>query len=290
MDLGLTTDNRDLSFKAGCLSIRQSVLEKQRARCAPGPIYDPNLNAVSKKRQVRDITFGSGPARFEAVPDVNKRPSSAPSVRRLHPGPQTYDPCAIQRAVLLQSNKKNPPSIKFGTGKRACNADVSSRHSSPSPQEYDPESIRRGIYNSKVNTPSFHFGRSQSSEGSRSRPHPGPADYCPSAIRNGIMSTKRGMPSIKFGNPPPRTRRELHSNPSPQQYDTESIRCGVYSLSTKKRPAGVKFATGPRTYNDAEERERTSKPGPCTYRSRSSLGEQVNSRYKTQPRISFGAR
>ncbi|KAL7533421.1 hypothetical protein ACHAXR_008737 [Thalassiosira sp. AJA248-18] len=290
MDLGLS-NTREASLKDGCLALRQSVLEKQRARCAPGPIYNPNISASSRK-SVRDIRFGSGPARFEDVPDINKRPSSAPgtSSRVHHPGPMTYDPNAIKKAILLQSNKKNPPSIKFGSAERACNSDFSSNKMTPSPAEYDPESIRRGISFSKAGTPSFQFGRSQSSEGSRSKIQPGPSDYCPHAIRKGIMSTKSSMPSVKFGSPPRKRSDSRHSNPSAQEYDTESIRRGVNSLSTKKRPAGVRFTTGPRTYNDAEERERASKPGPCTYRTRSSIGDQVNSRYKSQPRISFGAR
>ena len=99
-----------------------------------------------------------------------------------------------------------------------------------------------------------------------------------------------GARSVKFGSPPRRKTAPLHTNPSSQEYDTESIRKGVYSLSTKTRPAGVKFTTGPRTYNDAEERERASKPGPCTYTTRSSMGFQINSRYKSQPSVSFGAR
>jgi hypothetical protein len=118
--------------------------------------------------------------------------------------------------------------------------------------------------------------------------------YCPDAIRKGIMSTKSGITSVKFGSPPKRPQSSesgtRNNQPGPQDYDTESLRRGVYSLSTKKRPAGVKFTTGPRTYNDAEERERSSKPGPCTYSIRSSLGSQVNSKYKSQPSISFGAR
>ena len=116
------------------------------------------------------------------------------------------------------------------------------------------------------------------------------------------MCTKKGMPSIKFGSPPAKDddddgknkrkkkRRPATQMPGPQQYETESIRKGVYSLSTKKRPAGVKFTTGPRTYNDAEERERASKPGPNSYEIPSALGRQVNSRYKSQPSVSFGAR
>lgn len=116
--------------------------------------------------------------------------------------------------------------------------------------------------------------------------------YNPEAIRKGIMFTKSKMPSVKFGNPP---RKELSKNkpcciPGPQEYDTESIRRGVYSMSSHKKPAGVKFTTGPRTYNDVEERERASKPGPNSYNIPSALGKQYNSKYKSQPCISFGCR
>ncbi len=94
-----------------------------------------------------------------------------------HPGPQTYDPYAIKRAALLQSNKKNPRSINFGTGEQDCNTNVSSKRMTPSSAEYDPESIRRGISFSKARTPRFQFGRSQSSGGGGTRSLPGPADY-----------------------------------------------------------------------------------------------------------------
>ncbi len=75
--MAMELDSREASFKDGYLVIRQSVLKKQRSRCAPGPIYNPNL-AASSKKSARDITFGSGPARFNDVPDVNKRPSTPP--------------------------------------------------------------------------------------------------------------------------------------------------------------------------------------------------------------------
>jgi len=290
MDLGLA-HQREATFKDGCLSVRQSFIEKQKAGISPGPIYNPNLSASSTcKVKCRDITFGSGPSRFGDVPDIHRRKGSPKAVN--HPGPQTYCPNAIRRAIFLQSNQRNPPSIKFGTGKRDCNKDVSSSKMTPSPAEYDPESIRRGISFSKKGSPNIKFGTAKPID---NRPcyKPGPQTYDPDAIRKGIMSTKSGIPSVKFGSPPrPSSRKGIRTNdqPGPQDYDTESLRRGVYSLSTKKRPAGVKFTTGPRTYNDEEERERGSKPGPGKYYLGSSLGSQVNSRYKSQPSISFGAR
>lgn len=100
---------------------------------------------------------------------------------------------------------------------------------------------------------------------------------------------------MKFGDPPKSSNRRgvsknLDQQPGPQDYDTEKLRNGVYCLSNKRRPAGVKFTTGPRTYNDMEEKERASKPGPSSYPIPSTMGPQFNSRYKSQPTISFGVR
>ena len=292
MDLGLG-NQREATFSDGCLSVRQSVIEKQNAGISPGPIYNPNLSASSTCRvKCRDITFGSGPPRFgDPVPSINRRNSAKTPVQHL--GPQTYCPNAIKKAIFLQSNHQNPPSIKFGNGIRDRNKDVSSTKITPSPAEYDPDSIRRGLSFTKKGSASVKFGTAKPI-GERPSTTPGPMAYCPDAIRKGIMSTKSGITSVKFGSPPKRPQSSesgtRNNQPGPQDYDTESLRRGVYSLSTKKRPAGVKFTTGPRTYNDAEERERSSKPGPCTYSIRSSLGSQVNSKYKSQPSISFGAR
>jgi len=214
------------------------------------------------------------------------------------PGPQTYDPANIRRAICM-SKQRNVASTKFGTSKRACNADDNAKCQSPSPAEYDPEMIRRGIMFSKSSSTNVKFGTAINND---TKPcfKPGPQTYDPEAIRRGIMFTKSKMPSVKFGDPPKKdnknsplpagVRTSTANQPGPQEYDTENIRRGVYCLSTKRRPAGVKFTTGPRTYNDAEERERASKPGPSAYAIPSALGRQYDSRYKSQPSISFGSR
>eukprot|EP00804_Cyclotella_cryptica_P025068 CCRYP_016556-RA/>CCRYP_016556-RA protein AED:0.18 eAED:0.18 QI:131/-1/0/1/-1/1/1/0/291 len=291
MDLGLG-HQREATFKDGCLSVRQVVIEKLSAGISPGPIYNPNLSASSTCRvKSRDITFGSGPARFGDVPNIHRRAGAPMTVQQ--PGPHTYCPDAIKKAIFLQSNHKNPPSIKFGTGKRDCNKGMSFSKITPSPAEYDPESIRRGINFSKKGSPNIKFGTAKPIE-EHLCTKPGPQTYCPDAIRKGINATKRGMPRVKFGSPPKKPLstegKSRNDQPGPQHYDTDSLRKALFALSTKKRPAGVKFTTGPRTYNDAEGRERASKLGPCTYSSASSLGSQVNSKYKSQPSISFGAR
>ncbi len=291
MDLGLSHNQREASFKDGCLSLRQAALEQQHStRSTPGPIYNPNVSSSSTtKDKIRNITFGSGPARFDAVPDINRRPST--------PGPHEYCPKKILAAKGSQSR-----SISFGSATRACNAAFPASKLSPGPSEYDPESIRRGWSFTRAGSSSIKFGTAKSPSDnslSSSQPGVGPQTYDPDAIRKGVMFTRKStLQSVTIGRPSsarPSSRRgrKITVNkelPGPQQYDTDAIRKAVYSLSTKKRPAGIVFTTGPRTYNDAEERERASKPGPCTYDAPSSIGNQAESRYKNQPRISFGAR
>ena len=281
--------HQEATFQHGCLSVRQSILDKTRQRTAPGPIYNPQPRVSSKEKSLRDIKFGTGPARYNDEPENIKR--KIPKTRE-HPGPQTYDPTAIRAAVYKMSKHRNIASIKFGTERRM----EDKKHQSPSPAEYDPEKIRRGIMQSKSGMTNIKFGQARTKVRTNTKSGVGPQTYDPEAIRRGIMRTKSGMPSVRFGAPPGKNKSrkprkaEAHHMPGPQEYETESIRKGVYSLSTKKRPPGVKFTTGPRTYNDVDERERASKPGPVAYQIPSAMGRQVNSKYKSQPAVSFGAR
>lgn len=278
------TEEKEATFKDGCLSLRKSVLDKMKAKNAPGPIYNPKARVSStEKTTFRDITFGTGPARYNDKPEHTKR--RVPNTCH-HPGPQTYDPELIRKAIHMK--QRNIAGMKFGTGKR----DVTSPCDFPSPAEYDPEMIRRGIMFSKSGSTHVKFGTARNQD-SKPCGKPGPATYNPEAIRRGLMFTKSKMPSVKFGDPPKKDESERknsskNNQPGPQEYDTERLRRAVYSLSTKKRPTGVKF--GPRTYNDVEERERVSKPGPSAYDIPSAFGRQSNSRYRSQPCISFGAR
>ena len=281
--------HKDATFRGGCLSVRLSVLDRTRARTAPGPIYNPKPRVSSQERSLRDISFGTARARYNDEPQNSK--GRILTNKNPPPGPQTYDPNAIREAVYKMSRHRNVAGVKFGTGKRACNAEL--KCTSPSPAEYDPDAIRRGVMQTKSGTTHIKFGTAL---GNICQPceKPGPQTYDPEAIRRGIMFTKGKQSTIIFGTPTggkTKSRKQRKKEiPGPQQYETESIRRGINSLSTKKRPASVKFTTGPRTYNDAEEKERSSKPGPSVYEIPSALGRQVNSKYKSQPSISFGSR
>ena len=312
MDLGLCHNQREATFKDGCLSLRMSALEKQSSSRTPGPIYSPNVSSSSTKKNTRNITFGYGKARFDSVDSST-------------PGPQEYDPKAILAAKGSQSRQ-----ISFGSAARSCNADIPSSKLSPGPSEYDPAAIRRGWSFTRRGTSNVKFGTATalSDKKTCSQSGVGPQTYDPDAIRRGVLLTRRStIQSVTFGRPTsarpsfargssarpssarPSSARPSSARPSsarsrrgsstsslcdeqpgPQQYDTEAIRQGVYCLSTKRRPSGIVFTTGPRTYNDAEQRERASKPGPQSYKLPSSLGAQADSKYKSQPRISFGAR
>lgn len=271
--------------KDGCLAVRQSLLDKMRARTAPGPIYNPKPRVSSREKSIRNVTFGTGPARYNDEPTHNKRrvPKTC-----YHPGPQTYCPSAIQNAIYMQSKEVKTAGIKFGTGKRDCNTE--NKSTTPSPAEYDPEMIRKGIMFSKKGSTCVKFGTAVNND-LKPCEKPGPQTYNPEAIRKGIMFTKSTMPSVKFGNPPKKEEgRKTSTIPGPQEYDTENIRRGLYAMSTHRKPPGVRFTSGRRTYNDDEERERASKPGPNAYDIPSALGKQYSSKYKSQPCISFGSR
>jgi hypothetical protein len=55
---------KEATFKEGCLSLRKSVLDKMREKNAPGPIYNPKPHVSStEKVMFRKFTFGKGPAR-----------------------------------------------------------------------------------------------------------------------------------------------------------------------------------------------------------------------------------
>ena len=100
------------------------------------------------------------------------------------PGPQTYDASAIQKAILLQPNKKNISNIKFGTDVRECNKADKKTKLTPSPATYDPEMIRKGLKHSKKGTASVKFGKAQKNELKVSS-YPGPQvrkeyDFCKS--------------------------------------------------------------------------------------------------------------
>lgn len=199
--------------------------------------------------------------------------------RQHQPGPQTYRPTQNHRP-------KNVRDVHFGTGVRECNkGDVSSR-TTPSPQEYDPESLRKGLMASKPGAPSFQFGRASHASPNTSRETPSPQAYDPESLRRGLMATKSHMSSVKFGSPP-RRKKSQTASPSPQEYNSEMLRKGMCSLSNKRRAAGVKFGTGPRTCNGADEREKRSIPGPCSY---STVSSSVLSKYPTSRSSSFGAR
>lgn len=185
---------REATFKDGCMSLRKSVMEKMKDPQTPGPIYNPTPRVSSVEKSLRNITFGTGPARYNDDPEDTKR--RVPKACH-HPGPQTYDPTAIRKAIYM-SKQRNVAGIKFGSSKR----DNAVNQNHPSPAEYDPEMIRRGIMFSKPHVSTYvKFGTARNNI-SKPCPKPGPATYNPEAIRRGIMFTKSKMPSVKFGEPP----------------------------------------------------------------------------------------
>lgn len=207
--------HKEATFKDGCLSLRKNVLDKMREQTGPGPIYSPAPRVSSKEKSLRNIIFGTGPARYNDEPKHTKRriPQSCH-----HPGPQTYDPDAIRNAICHQSKQRSAAGVKFGSSKRYDDKN----NNYPSPAEYDPDMIRRGIMFSKSRSTSVKFGTARDYDNKPST-LPGPATYDPDNIRKGIMFTKSIMPSVKFGNPPKKMSKdqqkksdERNRTPGPQ--------------------------------------------------------------------------
>lgn len=203
---------KETTFKDGCTSLRKSVMEKMRDPQTPGPIYNPTPRVSSVEKSLRNITFGTGPARYNDNPSDTKR--RVPKACH-HPGPQTYDPEAIRKAIYM-SKQRNVAGIKFGSSKR----DNSIDQHNPSPAEYDPEMIRRGVKFSKPHVGTYvKFGTARNNI-SKPCPRPGPATYNPEAIRRGLMYTKFTLPSVKFGDPPKKDsasqKKRTKEVPSPQ--------------------------------------------------------------------------
>ena len=85
-------------------------------------------------------------------------------------------------------------------------------------------------------------------------------------------------PRLATSGPGTKTRM---AEPSPQTYDAAAIEKGQRMLSTGRNIPGVKFMTGPRTYNNAAERENKSRPAPGQYDSHGSCGRQIESKYRS---------
>jgi len=310
MSLPIATQKEVDFFKDPSHVLAPSTIARIQARNAtPGPKYNVEAAGIkSTDKNVRSITLGTGPARYNdqalltksdkgKCAEGNTSCASCPHP----PGPQSYDPVAIRKAVRLTSKQRNVSVQKFGTGRRELHTESSSRGAQPSPMTYDPERIRQGIDFSKRRTTSaILFGKSKPQQ-TKIDLYPGPQSYDSDAIVNGVIKTKKSTPKISFGPAAANTkyrskvdpckaeyRTETKSAPGPQHYDTNNIRRGLYSLSNKRRPPGIKIASVTRPSCDGEQREIQSSPGPCSYNYPSSLGKQINSRYRSHTGVAFG--
>ena len=107
-----------------------------------------------------------------------------------------------------------------------------------------------------------------------------------------VQSRFRSAPNATFGSGPQRYHggsdfKARAKEPSPQQYETKHLTAGLLHLSTQRSITGTKFMTGPRTYNDANAREASSKPAPGQYEPQAAIGHQVESKYRDNSAFSI---
>lgn len=162
----------------------------------------------------------------------------------------------------------------------------------PGPGHYIDPIVLQGLAQTRDVAPSFGFGtsgilthgRPVEVEGSPVGPQ-----YQLDNITFGkqVQTRMRSAPNASFGSGPQRYHgggemKNKCKEPSPQQYDTEIVRNAIFKLSTKRTITGVKFSTGPRTYNDANAKAAAASPAPGQYKSQSAIGGQVESKFKAE--------
>ena len=220
-----------------------------------GPKY--NLDNITYGKQVQSrirsapsATFGSGPQRYHGGSDFKARTGE--------PSPQQYETRNLTHGLLKLSTQKSITGTKFMTGPRTYNdANAREARAKPAPGQYEPQSAIGHQVESRYRDNSafsIHGGRRDFIK-AHTKGEPGPRAY---------------IDPIKEGRAP-------------------SGECKAV-LSSQKSSPSVKFTTAMQRPSSAPHSRLEKRPGPNSYPLPTALGHQPNSRYKTQPSFSFGAR
>ena len=219
-----------------------------------GPKY--TLDNVTHGRQVQSRIRSAPSATFGSGPQRYHGGASF-KARVAEPSPQHYDTANLCRSVKRLSTQKSVPGTKFMTGPRTYN-DANAREGAnkPAPGQYRPQSAIGRQVESKYkggNEFTIHGGRRDFVKANSAR-EPGPGHYV-DPIKEG--RNNNGEVKVVLSN--------QRSYPS-----------AVFGTS-RQRPQSAPYG-------------KQRRPGPNAYKVPGSMGAQVNSRYKSQPNITFGAR
>ncbi|CAH0367950.1 unnamed protein product [Pelagomonas calceolata] len=232
-------------------------IEKQlgNASTNPGPKYQLDnitygIQVQSKIRSAPRMKFSTGPRLATSGPGTK--------TRMAEPSPQTYDAAAIEKGQRMLSTGRNIPGVKFMTGPRTYNnAAERENKSRPAPGQYDSHGscgrqIESKYRSSKIST----IGGGRHNIGAKTRAQePGPGHYI-DPLKEGRNEKGEAKPVLS---------------------------------SQKSYPSATFGTAAQRPYAGEGGNKLEVRPGP-KYQIQGSMGRMLDSRYRSQPIISFGAR
>lgn len=227
--------------------------------------------ADSRKVTAPTATFGS-----------STRPQASTCSKA--PGPGAYQvPSSIGRPILSTMHAAPSCSIS-GREKFGSTSDIKAAANAPGPGDYASPIVNPR----ERSAPKFSLGKKWTATAGM-RKSPGPGAYeAPSTIGKTILSTQKTNPMPAFTKV---ERKPLlmtsTADVGPGQYGVVVASVGKQPLSTLHSAAAFSFGN--------EQRSKLGKggiaaPGPAFYTAKSSVGKQVESLYKTAPKVSMSGR
>lgn len=208
------------------------------------------IQVQSRIKSAPRATFGSGPQRYHGM--------AGGKTRAAEPSPQHYDSDKMTQGILKLSTRRSVPGMKFMTGPRTYNdADAREGASKPAPGQYNSQSSMGRQIESQ-----YKAGGSFSIVGGR-------RDF----VKNGAGK-----------------------EPGPGHYvdpinegRNEKGEVKAVLSSQKSYPSAVFGTSKQRPSSEAGGSKLEKRPG-AKYKVQGSMGKMVDSRYRSQPIVSFGAR
>lgn len=308
----MTETGQSLASFGLCLSARKAVVDKQMGADpnlpGPGQYINPltegrNTNGevkgvLSSQKNVPSVCF-SMEGKGEHGRPIEKQLNSSDTM-----GPK-YTLDNVTHGKQVQSHIRSAPSATFGSGPQRYHGGASfkTRVTEPSPQHYETQNITTGVLrlSTQRNVPGTKFmtgPRTYNDANAReSGSKPAPGQYRPqSAIGRQVESKYKGGHQFTIhGGRRDFTKQNAGKEPGPGHY-VDPIREGRNAngevkvvLSSQKSYPSATFGTAMQRPHSAPYGKQR-RPGPNQYKVPGAMGSQVNSRYKSQPSISFGAR
>lgn len=306
------TGGKSLASFGLCLNARKAVVDKQNGADpslpGPGQYVNPitegrNANGevkatLSSQKNVPSVRFNSE-GRHQRGRPIEKQLNSADTM-----GP-TYNLDNVTCGRQVQSRLRTAPSATFGSGPQRYHgsSDFKTRATEPSPQHYETANLTSAVHrlSTQPSIPGTKFmtgPRTYNDVNAReARKLPAPGQYnSQPALGRQVESRYRGGYEFSFhGGRRDFVRSHAAEEPGPGHYinpateGRNAVGEAKAVLSNQRSYPSVVFAKATRPKSAPGMMSRHAGP-PSHYDLPSALGRQPNSRYRSQPSVSFGAR